>query len=103
MQFTTRRHKKSILDLIHYPIITDKTTKLIEENQYSFAVDRKADKDEIKKAIELIFNVSIKKINTSNSPVKHKKVGRFIGKKAHHKKAIVTLHDGYNIPIFPDN
>lgn len=103
MQFTTRRHKRSILDLIHYPIITDKTTKLIEDNQYSFAVDRKANKDEIKQAIESIFNVSIKKINTYNSPIKHKKVGRFIGKKANHKKAIITLHEGYSITIFPEN
>lgn len=103
MQFTTRRHKKSILDLVYYPIITDKTTKLIEENQYSFAVDRRAHKNEIKKAIESIFDVSIKKINTSNSPVKYKKVGRFIGKKANYKKAIITLHEGYSITIFPDN
>ena len=95
--------KKSIVDLIYYPIITDKTTKLLEENQYSFAVNCKANKTQIKQAIEYIFNVNIRKVNTYKSPLKYKKVGRFIGKKASYKKAIITLHEGYSINIFPEN
>ena len=95
--------KISLLDLIKYPIITDKTTKLIEENQYSFAVDRRASKTDIKKAIEYIFNVNVKHINTCNSPNKKKRVGKFIGKKANYKKAFITLHEGYNITLFSEN
>nr|AOM64679.1 ribosomal protein L23 [Riquetophycus sp.] len=93
---------RSLLDLIKYPIITDKTTKLLEEKQYSFAVDRTANKNQIKQAIEYIFNVNIKKVNTCNTPKKKKRVGKFIGKKTNYKKAIITLKEGCSIPIFPD-
>lgn len=92
-----------LLDLIKYPIITDKTTKLIEENQYSFAVDRKANKIYIKKAIEYIFNVKVKNINTCNCTGKIKKVGKFIGNKANYKKAFITLYEGYTITLFPED
>nr|QCI09121.1 ribosomal protein L23 [Inkyuleea mariana] len=92
-----------LLDLIKYPIITDKTTKAIEDNQYCFAVERKANKIDIKEAIEYIFNVRVKKVNTTNTPVKKRRVGKFIGKKANHKKAIIKLHDKYTINLFPEN
>ena len=96
-------NKKSLIDLIRNPIITDKTTKLIEENQYTFTVNRQANKKQIKQAIEYVFNVSVKSINTCRSPIKKKKVGRFIGKKAQYKKAIITLHEGNTIKIFSNN
>lgn len=92
-----------LLNIVKYPIITDKTTKLLEDNQYSFAVDSRANKLDIKKAIEYIFNVRIKNINTCNTPPKKKRVGRFTGKKANYKKAIVTLQDKYSINLFPDS
>nr|WOA02334.1 ribosomal protein L23 [Gloiopeltis furcata] len=92
-----------LLDLIKYPIITDKTTKLLEDNQYSFAIERKANKLDIKQSIEYIFDVRVKKVNTCNVPTKTKSVGRFTGKKASYKKAIITLHDNYSINLFPDN
>lgn len=91
------------IDIIQHPIITDKTTKLIEENQYSFTVNKKSNKLEIKKSIEYIFKVRVKHINTCNSPPKKKRVGKFIGKKTSYKKAIITLHEGYNINIFPED
>lgn len=96
-------NKESLIDLIRNPIITDKTTKLIEDNQYSFTVSRQANKKQIKEAIEYIFNVNVKSINTCRSPIKKKKVGRFTGKKAQHKKAIITLHEGNTIKIFSNN
>ena len=59
---------KSLLDLIKYPILTEKTSRLIEQNQYSFAVDRKADKISIKSAVEALFDVQVVavKIRESN-------------------------------------
>lgn len=96
-------NKQSLIDLIRGPIITDKTTKLIEENQYSFAVNRKANKIQIKQAIEYIFKVNVKNISTCKLPIKKKKVGRFIGKKAQYKKAIITLQEGNTINIFSNN
>jgi len=57
-------------DIIKYPIITDKATRLLENNQYSFIVDRYSDKILIKAAIESLFNVKVVKINTSSLPRK---------------------------------
>nr|YP_010726594.1 ribosomal protein L23 [Hypnea edeniana]WCH54770.1 ribosomal protein L23 [Hypnea edeniana]WDY85069.1 ribosomal protein L23 [Hypnea edeniana] len=91
------------IDIIKYPIITDKSTKLLEENQYSFAVDNKAHKKDIKTTIEYTFNVKVKHINTSNRHPKKKRVGKFIGYKKRYKKAIITLDNNYSINLFPDN
>lgn len=95
--------KLKLLHLIKKPIITDKSTRLIEENQYSFYVSRQANKLEIKEAIEYIFNVKVKKVNTCHTPIKKKKVGKFIGKKANYKKAIITLKNQDRINLFPEN
>lgn len=83
--------QKSILDLIKYPILTEKTIRLLEQNQYSFAVTLKADKSSIKAAVEQLFDVKVLSVNTAISPIKKRRVGRFIGKKAQIKKAIVKL------------
>jgi large subunit ribosomal protein L23 len=93
---------KTLVDLIKYPIITDKATKLLEINQYTFAVDLKSNKLEIKTAIEYLFNVTVLNVNTLNQPKKKKTIGRFSGYKARYKKAIVTLKVGDNINLFPD-
>lgn len=98
-----RYSKEQLIELIKYPLLTDKTTKLIEENQYSFAVSKKANKSLIKQAIEYIFQVKVKSINTSNQPHKKRRVGKFIGKKSSYKKAMITLHDGNTIKLFPEN
>nr|QJH88322.1 ribosomal protein L23 [Pterocladia lucida] len=104
MIHTTNHNKEELLiDLIKYPILTDKTTKLIEENQYCFAVLRNTKKPVIKEAIEYIFKVKVKSVNTCNQPNKKKRVGKFVGKRASYKKAIVTLHNDYSINLFPDN
>nr|YP_010204112.1 ribosomal protein L23 [Ahnfeltia fastigiata]UAT97667.1 ribosomal protein L23 [Ahnfeltia fastigiata]UAT97871.1 ribosomal protein L23 [Ahnfeltia fastigiata] len=95
--------ERILLDIIKYPLITDKTTKLLEENQYCFAVDRKANKLDIKKAVEYLFNVKVKKVNTSHPPEKKRTIGKFIGKKPHYKKAVVTLNSEDRINLFPDN
>jgi ribosomal protein L23 len=56
---------KSVIDLIKYPILTEKTIRLFEQNQYSFAVDRKADKTAIKASVEQLFDVKVISVNTS--------------------------------------
>lgn len=94
--------ERQLIELIKYPIITDKTTKLIEENQYCFAVSRKANKPDIKKAIEYIFNVRVKNINSLNIPPKKRRVGKFIGNKTSYKKVIVKLYEKYTINLFPE-
>ena len=77
--------------IIKYPLITEKATQLVENNQYSFIVNRSADKITIKNVIENLFKVKVIKINTSHLPLKKKRVGKFIGYKPKYKKAIVKL------------
>lgn len=94
---------RSNAQVIKYPIITDKATRLLENNQYSFVVDPSSDKITIKAAIEYLFNVTVIKVNTSRLPRKKKRVGKYIGWKPQYKKAIVTLSEGDVINLFTDN
>jgi len=73
--------------VIKYPIITDKATRLLENNQYSFVVDPQSDKITIKAAIEYLFNVKVIKVNTCRLPRKKKRVGKYIGWKPQYKKS----------------
>nr|YP_010338786.1 ribosomal protein L23 [Glaucosphaera vacuolata]UNJ18736.1 ribosomal protein L23 [Glaucosphaera vacuolata] len=93
---------RKIFDIIKYPIITDKATRLLETNQYSFWVNTYANKTDIKQAVEQIFNVKVIAINTLNSVRKRKTVGKFIGYRSKYKKAIVTLAESNTINIFPE-
>ena len=90
------------LDIIKYPIITDKATRLLANNQYSFVVSPKSNKPTIKATIEYLFNVKVVKINTAHLPKKKKRVGQFMGWKSHYKKAIVTLSEGDTINLFAE-
>ena len=89
--------------IIKYPIITDKATRLLENNKYSFIVDRYADKLSIKVAIEYLFDVKVIKVNTCRLPRKQKSVGKYIGWKPQYKKAIVSLSEGDVINLFTEN
>ena len=89
--------------IIKYPIITDKATRLLENNQYSFIVDRYSDKFTIKTTIEYLFDVKVIKINTCRLPRKKKRIGKYIGWKPQSKKAIVTLLEGNRINLFTDS
>lgn len=91
------------IQIIKYPIITDKATRLLENNQYSFIVDRSSDKIAIKAAIEYLFNVKVIKINTCHLPRKKTRVGKYIGWKPQYKKAIVSLAEGDVINLFTEN
>lgn len=94
---------KDLIDLIKYPIITDKATKLLELNQYTFAVDLKSNKLEIKRAIEYLFNVKVIAVNTIKPPFKQRRIGKFVGNKTQYKKAILTLAAGNSINLFSEN
>lgn len=89
--------------IVKFPIITDKTTQLLEKNQYSFIVDRYSDKNSIKKAIEYFFTVKVVKLNTCYLPLQKKRVGKFTGFRPRYKKAIVTLSEGDVINLFTAN
>ena len=88
--------------IIKYPIITDKAARLLENNQYSFIVDRYSNKLIIKATIEDLFNVKVIKVNTCRLPRKKKRVGKYIGWKPQYKKAIVSLAEGDVINLFTE-
>ena len=89
----------SYRDIIIAPIITEKSASLEAQNTYVFKVDVKANKTSIKQAIEKIFNVKVKSVNTVNVHPKKKRVGRYSGMTNKYKKAIVTLADGNKIDL----
>ncbi len=86
--------------IIVRPLITEKNTNLMLFNKYSFEVLRGASKPEIKRAIEVLFNVSVEKVHTMNVRGKLKRRGREVGYTREWKKAIVTLIPGDRIEIF---
>ena len=95
-------NQRDILSLVKYPILTEKTIRLIEQNQYSFAIDPKADKLALKQAIEKLFDVKVISVNTSLLPLKKCRVGKFLGKKARYKRAIVKLASENSISLFEE-
>lgn len=84
-------------DIIYAPIITEKTASLANENKYAFKVSPKANKTEIKQAIESVFKVKVMSITTSNSHPKKKRVGKYTGMTNKYKRAIVKLAEGQSI------
>lgn len=93
---------RHLVDCIVRPLVTEKATRLLEQNQYTFAVRPQATKPEIKAAIELLFDVKVTAVNTLHPAERSKRVGRFAGQKPHYKKAMVTLAEGNQIVLFPD-
>jgi len=86
--------------IIRQPLITEKATKAMDEGGvYVFTVDPTANKIEIKSAIEAIFDVKVKNVNTVNQVGKRKRLGRAIGFTKGYKKAIVTLSPGHKIDV----
>lgn len=87
-------------DVIKAPIITEKSNDLAQNNNtIVFSVDVKANKTQIKQAVEKIFNVKVEKVNTVNVKPKKKRVGRYVGKTNRVKKAIVKLCEGSSIEL----
>ena len=84
-------------DIIIAPIITEKTAMMEAERKYAFKVDVRANKTQIKQAIEQIFKVKVESVNTLNNHPKDRRVGRYTGKTNRYKKAIVKLAVGSTI------
>ena len=92
-------------DVLIKPILSEKANKQSEKmNRYTFIVDRKANKLEIKKAVELFYGVQVENVNTSVMPSKLKakftKAGLIVGRKPARKKALVTVAEGETIDLY---
>jgi len=87
-------------DVIKRPLVTEKGTDLMQQGKYVFEVDRSANKTQIKRAVETIFDVKVTKVNTIRVRGKLRRQGRSVGRTPDRKKAIVTLQEGQRIPIF---
>ena len=87
-------------DIIKAPIITEKSAALAQDkNTITFSVDPKANKTQIKQAVEKLFNVKVESVNTVNAKPKKKRVGRYSGMTNKVKKAIVKLKEGSSIEL----
>ena len=84
-------------DIIFAPVITEKTAAMEMEGKYVFKVDVRANKTQIKQAVESAFNVKVESVNTMNNHPKDRRVGRYTGKTNRYKKAIVKLAKGSTI------
>ncbi|AST95499.1 50S ribosomal protein L23 [Shouchella clausii] len=78
-------------DIIKRPVITERSTELMEDKKYTFEVDVRANKTQIKDAVEEIFEVKVTNVNTVNYKGKAKRFGRYTGFTPKRKKAIVQL------------
>jgi large subunit ribosomal protein L23 len=83
---------KAPQDIILKPVITEATTDVLPEGKYTFSVAKDANKLEIADAVEQLFNVEVIKVNTMHVRGRAKRVGRYAGKTASWKKAIVTVN-----------
>ncbi len=82
---------RSAYDIIIKPIITERSSEDVANGKYTFEVDKKATKTEVRQAVEKLFNVRVVKVNTQNVTGKTKRVNRHIGKRPDWKKAVVTI------------
>jgi large subunit ribosomal protein L23 len=97
------RFSGRLADVIRRPLITEKATQALELNQYTFEVDHRAAKPDIKAAVEELFDVKVVGVSTMNPPRRSRRVGRFAGKRAQVKKAVVRLAEGSAIQLFPES
>lgn len=87
-------------DIIFRPVVSEKSYKLLDENKYTFIVDPRANKTQIKIAIEQIFGVKVTSVNTVNREGKTRRTRFGIGRQASTKRAIVSVAAGDRIDIF---
>jgi len=87
--------------ILKAPHITEKATNLAEKNQYVFRVWQRANKNEVKKAIENLYKVKVMDVKIINVPAKRRRLGRISGWKKGFKKAIVRIKEGQKIEVLP--
>lgn len=94
--------KRDLRDVVIRPVISEKSYGLIDEGRYTFIVHPEANKTEIRKAVEELFNVRVQSVNTLNRKGKRKRSGRSwtFGKRPDIKRAIVQLAEGDRIEMF---
>lgn len=93
-------NSKNPRDIIIAPVVSEKSYNLIDEGKYTFLVDPRSNKTEIKLAIEKIFGVKVESVNTVNRVGKTRRTRTGIGKRKDTKRAIVSLAAGQTIDIF---
>jgi large subunit ribosomal protein L23 len=87
-------------DILIKPVVSEKSYSLLDENKYTFVVDPRSNKTQIKQAVEAIFSVKVTSVNTINRQGKRKRTRTGYGRRANTKRAIVTLAEGDSIDIF---
>lgn len=87
-------------DILIRPLISERSTDLMQEGKFVFVVDKRANKIQIAQAVEEIFKVNVLAVNTVNVKGKTKRRGRTVGKTNSYKKAIVKLEAGQTIELF---
>ncbi len=87
-------------EILRRPVITEKNTDLMEQNKYVFEADKRANKAQIKSAVEKAFKVTVISVNVATASSKPRGYGRLRGNRPSWKKAIVTLSKGDKIEIF---
>jgi large subunit ribosomal protein L23 len=87
-------------DVLIAPIVSEKSYALLDENKYTFLVNKDSNKTEIKIAVEKVFNVKVTSVNTLNRPGKRKRTRYGWGSRVDTKRAIVSVADGQRIDIF---
>lgn len=93
-------YNKDPRDIILAPVVSEKSYSLIDDGKYTFEVDPRSNKTEIKLAIEKIFNVKVASVNTLNRNGKTRRTRFGAGKRKDTKRAIVSLAEGHRIDIF---
>ena len=91
-----------MIELLKHPVFTEKSVRLIADNQYTFDVDLKLTKPEIKKVIKEIFKVDVLSVNTHRPPRKKRRLGITTGFKSSKKRVIIRLKGGQSLPLLTD-
>jgi len=87
--------------ILKTPQVTEKATDLVKKNQYVFKVYSRANKNEVKKAIESVYGVDVISVRVINVPAKRRRLGRQRGWRKGYKKAIVKIKEGQKIEVLP--
>ncbi|MCZ6799415.1 MAG: 50S ribosomal protein L23 [Nitrospirae bacterium] len=88
-------------DVLIRPLLTEKITAIREiKNCVAFAIDGRATRIDVRRAVEKIFSVKVTSVNLMNVKVKKKRQGRFVGKRSDWRKAFVTLKEGEKIELY---
>lgn len=90
-----------VRDIIKRPVITERSSEIMADKKYTFEVDVKANKTQVKDAVQEIFGVKVEKVNVMNYKGKYKRMGKHAGYTNKRRKAVVTLtQDSKDIEIF---